>query len=234
MSKKVAILQSNYIPWKGYFDLINMVDEFIFYDDVQYTKNDWRNRNIIKTISGPKWITIPVRQLCLDQKILETKTLNDAWRRKHWNMIKSNYVRAPFFDNFRDIFEDLYLNKKEVLLCQINYSFIKTINSILGIKTKLSSSVDYKLTDGKTKRLVDLCKQAGATENLSGPAAKNYIDENLFKEENIKLSWIDYAGYREYSQLNSPFIHEVSIIDLIFNHGENSKTYMKSFQTICI
>jgi hypothetical protein len=145
-------------------------------------------------------------------------------------MIKSNYVRAPFFDKFRDIFEDLYLNQKEDMLCQINYSFIKTINSILGIKTKLSSSVDYKLTDGKTKRLVDLCKQVGASEYLSGPAAKAYINENLFKEENISLTWIDYSGYREYCQLNSPFIHEVSIIDLIFNQGDNSEKYLKSFK----
>jgi hypothetical protein len=174
LSKKIAILQSNYIPWKGYFDVINMVDEFIFYDEVQYTKNDWRNRNIIKTHAGLKWITIPIEQKFLSQKISETRTRGNSWRIKHWNMIKSNYLRSSFFKIYSDVFEDLYLNQTDIFLCQINYKFIKAINNILNIKTKLSSSVDYKLVYGKTERLVDLCKQAGASEYVSGPVAKNY------------------------------------------------------------
>ena len=108
--------------------------------------------------------------------------------------------------------------------------FISEINKILGIKTKISRSGDYKLIKGRTERLVDLCEQAGASEYFSGPAAKNYIKDEKFKEANIKLSWINYDGYKEYNQLFPPFIHTVSIIDLIFNEGKNSVNYMKSFQ----
>lgn len=229
MSKKVAILQSNYIPWKGYFDLINMVDEFIFYDEVQYTKNDWRNRNIVKTPSGPKWITIPVEQKHLSQKICDTRVVNNSWRRKHWNMITINYARAKYFSAYKDVFEELYLGQKDDLLCQINYKFIIAINKMLGINTKLSSSFDYKMIGGKTERLVEICKQARATEYLSGPSAKNYLNEKCFRDEKINLRWIDYSGYKEYNQLFEPFIHEVTILDLIFNEGENGRKFMKSF-----
>jgi hypothetical protein len=228
MHKKVAILQSNYIPWKGYFDLINLVGEFILYDDVQYTKNDWRNRNKIKTQDHIMWITIPVRYN-YPQKIKDTVVSYPGWNRKHWKSIVQNYSKAKHFRTYMELFEEMYLNTNERYLSQINYRFLAGICEILGIKTELSWSMEYRLIEGKTEKLVDLCKQAGATEYISGPSAKSYIDEQIFKDEGIILTYMDYSGYPEYDQLFPPFEHGVSIIDLIFNEGPNAPQYMKSF-----
>jgi len=230
MHKKVAIVQSNYIPWKGYFDMINLVDEFILYDDVQYTRRDWRNRNKIKTEKGAQWITIPVDvKGKYHQKICETRISGSDWNKKHWKSIVRNYARARHFLDYRDVFEDLYLNMNEILLSRVNYKFITEICRLLGIQTNISWSMDYSVEGNATERLVDMCRQAGAGEYISGPAAKNYLDEELFRHEGIKLKYMDYAGYPEYEQLFPPFDHFVSIIDLIFNDGPDAPRRMKSF-----
>ena len=230
--KKVAILQSNYIPWKGYFDIIDSVDEFIFYDEMQYTKNDWRNRNKIKTQSGLIWLTIPCEtkgSISNFQKINETKITDKRWAKKHWNSIQLNYAKAPYFKEYKGYFENLYKScENEEFICNVNYKFIYAINDLLGIKTKISFSQDYGLIDGKTERLVDLVKKAGGTEYLSGPAAKDYIVKECFDKENIKLSWMDYSGYREYPQLFPPFEHGVTVLDLIFNTGKDAINYIRN------
>lgn len=228
--KKVGILQPNYIPWKGYFELINMVDEFIVYDEVQYTKNDWRNRNKIKTKNGLLWLTIPVRRKHLDQKICETKALNSRWRVKHWKSLYQWYSKSKFFKEYRSIFENLYLSSSENNLSKINIEFIKAINTILGIKTKIRTSCHYKLGNGKTARLINICRQAGATEYITGPSARNYLDVQQFKENNIKLRFISYQGYKPYRQQYLPFEHGVSMVDLIFNTGPSAAKHMKSFK----
>lgn len=228
--KKIAILQSNYIPWKGYFDIINMVDEFILYDEVQYTKNDWRNRNKIKTSQSTQWITIPVRQEHLEQKIKDTKITDKKWQIKHWRAISQNYAKTKYFKEYKDIFENLYLTCDEEYLSEINYKFITTINQILGIQTKIRWSSEFELFDGQTEKLLGICKQCNADIYLSGPAAKDYFDEELANKENIKVEWMDYSGYPEYSQLFAPFEHGVSILDLIFNEGPNTTKFMKSFE----
>ncbi len=230
MGKKIAILQSNYIPWKGYFDLINMVDEFIFYDEVQYTKNDWRNRNKIKTPQGIQWLTMPVRQENLEQKIKDTKITDKKWNIKHWRTISQNYSKAKYFKDYKDIFEELYLRCDEEYLSQINYKFIIAINKILGITTKIRWSSEFELIDGQTEKLLGICKDCNADIYLSGPAAKDYFDEDLGKKENIKVEWMDYSGYEEYEQLHPPFEHGVTILDLIFNEGDRAKEFMKSFK----
>jgi len=230
--KKIAILQSNYIPWKGNFDLINLADEFIFYDEVQYTKKDWRNRNKIKTPNGLAWLSIPVYSEGHQQngqQIKDTLVADFSWAKKHWVTILQNYKKTPFFNEYRDILEELYLGKEESHLCEINYKFIRAINEILGIKTKISFSTDYKLIDGKVEKIIDLVRQAEGTEYIVGPAAKSYIDEKSFEDANIKLTWMDYSGYPEYPQLYPPFEHGVSILDLIFNCGKDATKYMKSF-----
>jgi hypothetical protein len=229
MAKTIAILQSNYIPWKGYFDLINMVDEFILYDEVQYTKNDWRNRNRIKTQSGTQWLTIPVLQKALSQKICETRVASNAWRKKHWKTLCQCYSKAAFFGDYERRFEQLYLGDEEAFLSQINHAFLRTMNEILGIDTQLSWSSDYELVGGKTEKLVELCKQAGATAYVSGPAAKSYLEEELFEQNSIELSYINYESYPKYAQLFPPFEHSVTALDLIFNEGPNAPRYMKSF-----
>jgi hypothetical protein len=230
-TKKVAIVQSNYIPWKGYFDLINMVDEFILYDDMQYTRRDWRNRNIIKTRSGLTKLTIPVQvKGKYFQKINETVISDPGWAKEHWATIIHSYSKAKYFQDYRSFFESLYLECREGHLSKINFRFIDAICRTLEINTKLTWSMDYMLEEGKTERLIALCKQSGASEYLSGPSAKDYMDESLFRKEGIVLRYMDYSGYAEYSQLYSPFEHGVSIIDLIFNEGPNARQYMKSFQ----
>ena len=229
--KKVAILQSNYIPWKGYFDMINMVDEFILYDDMQYTRRDWRNRNKIKTQQGLKWLTIPIDvKGKYYQKINETKISDKEWGKKHWTQIVQNYKKAPYFKEYREIFEKLYLDNSEEYLSLINYSFIVAICKILGIETKIRWSSEFNLIDGQTEKLLGICKDCNADIYLSGPAAKDYFDEELAVKENIEVEWMDYSGYKEYSQLYPPFEHGVTVLDLIFNEGSNATKFMKSFE----
>jgi hypothetical protein len=230
VNKKVAIVQSNYIPWKGYFDLINQADEFILYDTVQYTRRDWRNRNRIKTANGLIWLTIPVDvKGKYFQKIKDTCISDTEWNRKHWKSIVHSYSKANYFKKYREQFEALYLGCREKYLSRINYRFLKSICEILGIETKISWAMDYQLSDGKNEALIELCKQTGASEYISGPAAKSYINEIFFKNEGIKLEYMDYSGYPEYHQLYPPFEHAVSIIDLILNEGPNAQRCMKSF-----
>lgn len=225
--KKIAILQSNYIPWKGYFDLIDSVDEFIFYDEMQYTRRDWRNRNKIKSPSGLHWLTIPAKQISLKQKINETEIADSRWTSKHFQTIKQFYSKAPHFNTYKDYFEDLYLNCRFTLLSEINFYFINSLCEVLNIETKLSWSHDYGLVEGKTERLVDLVSKAGGTEYISGPAAQTYIEADLFEQANIKLSWMDYSQYPEYPQLYPPFEHGVSIIDLIINTGPEANSFRR-------
>jgi hypothetical protein len=227
--KTIVIVQSNYIPWRGYFDLINSADETILYDDMQYTRRDWRNRNTIKTSQGLKWLTIPVQAKGKYlQKIKDTVVADPNWASDHWRSIVHNYSGARHFSRYAKTFEDLY-STDEHLLSQINYQFITAICRILGIKTLLSWSMSYLLSGEKTERLVNLCKQAEATEYLSGPAARAYIDEQMFADQGIRLRYIDYADYPEYQQLYPPFEPQVSIMDLIFNEGPDATKYMKSF-----
>ena len=223
--KKVAILQSNYIPWKGYFDIIAAVDEFIFYDDVQFTKNDWRNRNQIKTPQGVQWLTVPVGQ-GISRRVRDVELPNGKWQVKHWKTLESNYRRSPYFEEVAVIFKPLYLDRKYTHISELNRVFIEAVCKYLGVTTKFSNSWDYELSEGKTDRLVDLCVQAGATEYISGPAAKDYIDEELFSDQGIKLTWFDYSGYPEYTQSWGEFTHYVSILDLLFNCGKNSPEFM--------
>jgi hypothetical protein len=229
-AKKVAILQSNYIPWKGYFDLINMVDEFILLDDVQYTRGHWRNRNQIKTPNGLNWLTIPVSvKGKLSQRIVDTKIADARWRTKHWKTIQQNYTKSKFFNLYKETFKNLYLGYEEDYLSEINCRFIKEICRLLGIKTKISWSMSYSAKGKKSERVISLCKAAGATVYLSGPAGKNYLTEDRFKEESIELQYTDYSGYKPYNQLFPPFCHTVSILDLLFNEGRNATHFMKSF-----
>ena len=229
--KKLAILQSNYIPWKGYFDIINSVDEFVIYDTAQYTRRDWRNRNIIKTCNGLKWLTIPVIvKGRYKQKINETRIANKIWAEKHWKTIHNNYSVAPYFSDYENLLRETYSIAGNMgYLTEVNILFIKLFNSLLGINTNITHSTDYLLYGTKTEKIISICKQSGSSHYLSGSSAKGYIDEELFRKEGIDLCWADYNNYPVYCQLNQPFEHKVSIMDLILNEGNNSRNYMKSF-----
>ena len=225
--KRVAILQSNYIPWKGYFDLIAHVDEFIIYDDMQFTKNDWRNRNKIKTPQGLNWLTIPVGQN-ISRRICDVTIENEAWQAKHWKSLVANYGRAEFFEEIASWLRPLFTEVRYASLSEVNRCFIEAICGYLGIETKISSSRDYDLIEGKTERLVSLCQQSGAAEYVSGPAARDYLDERIFHDQRLSVSWFSYNGYPEYPQLWGGFEHGVSILDLLLNCGPNSNIWMKS------
>lgn len=227
LMKKVAILQSNYIPWKGYFDLIAAVDEFILYDDMQYTRRDWRNRNLIKTPTGGQWLSVPVQvKGKYLQKIRDTQIDGDNWRQNHWHRLTHNYHQAPHFKGITAWLEPLYQTPYSHL-SELNRAFIEAICAYLGIDTVISNSWDYHLPDGKSERLADLCVQAGGGEYISGPAAKTYLQEPVFVERGVKLTWFDYPDYPDYPQLWGTFTHRVSILDLLFNCGQEAPRYMK-------
>ena len=229
--KKVAIVQSNYIPWKGYFDMIAAVDEFILYDDMQYTRRDWRNRNQIKTPQGPQWLTVPVKvKGKYLQTIRETEIDGADWVEAHWKAIAQNYRRAPHFEEVAALVEPIYRQCSHTHLSTLNRALIEAVCFYLGITTKISNSWDYVLTEGKTERLADLCAQATGTEYISGPSARDYLEEHFFAEREIKLTWFDYTGYPEYPQLWGDFIHGVTILDVLFNCGKNAPRYMRHDQ----
>ncbi len=227
---KLLITQSNYIPWKGYFDAINYADIFVLYDEMQYTRRDWRNRNKIKTAKGAQWLTIPVEvKGKFSQKINDTKISDPSWNKNHWETIRHAYSKAPFFSQYKAFFEALYLDCNEEYLSEINYRFLHAICELLEIKTQFKWSSEFELRGDKSEKLLNLCNDLNATCYSSGPAAKDYLDESLFQKAGINVQWLDYSGYPEYPQLFGDFDHGVSIIDLIFNAGYNARKYMKSF-----
>jgi hypothetical protein len=228
--KRLAIVQSNYIPWKGYFDIIAAVDEFILYDDMQFTKNDWRNRNRIKTPKGVEWLSIPVGS-DISRRIRDVELPAGQWQVRHWKTLEANYRRAPYFDELAPILEPIYSDCTHAFLSIFNRRMIETVCAYLGIATKISNSWDYTLAEGKSERLADLCAQAGATEYLSGPSARGYIDEGAFAKRGVRVAWVDYSGYPEYPQLWGAFVHGVTILDLLLNCGRDSPRFMKDFRT---
>jgi len=226
--KRVAIVQSSYIPWKGYFDLIRSVDEFILLDTVQFSKGSWRNRNRIKTKDGLAWLSIPVRTKGrLLQAVEDTVVSDPAWATRHWQNILGAYARTPFFERYAEPFEAAYRSFQSDRLSHINRVLTELVCRALGIATPIRSASDYRPGDGRMQRLVDLCQQAGATEYLSGPAARDYIDETLFAEAGIDLHFADYSGYPEYEQPYPPFEHAVAVVDLLFCTGPRAVDFMK-------
>lgn len=212
--------------------MIATVDEFILYDDMQYTRRDWRNRNQIKTPQGVQWLTVPVKAKGkYDQTIRETEIDGTDWAEAHWKSIAQNYRKTPHFEEVAAIFELFYRQREYTHLSVLNRELIEAVCAYLGIATRISNSWDYRLIEGKTERLADLCAQAGGTEYISGPTAKDYIDEDIFTGRDIKLSWFSYTGYPEYPQLWGDFTHGVTILDLLFNCGKDAPRYMKHVQS---
>ena len=223
---KLAVLQSNYIPWKGYFDIIHDVDVFLFYDEVQYTKNDWRNRNRILTDKGQMWLTVPVHG-SIEKRIDEIEIVQNRWQMQHYQAILTNYSKTPYFSAVKGFLEDVYLGHQWQNLSELNQYLIKTISSeFLGIKTEFGSSNTYPSEGSGHKKLLSLVKNTGATIYESGPAAKSYLEAEDYTEAGIELIWKDYTGYPEYPQMITPFEHKVSILDLLCNTGPDAKYYI--------
>ena len=227
--KKLLVTQSNYIPWKGYFDGIRAVDEFIVYDEVQYTRRDWRNRNKIKTEQGTQWLTIPVEvKGKYHQKISETRISDTSWAQSHWSTITQNYRHAPFFNEYESTLAETYREAADInLLSEVNIRFLKVICSFLDIDTPFRPSSEFELVEGKNERLLSVCQQAQATEYYSGPSAKKYMDLEAFSDAGIDVHFFDFANYPEYRQSHPPFEHAVTILDLLFNEGPNTVSFLK-------
>ncbi|MFC4269922.1 hypothetical protein GQF03_05275 [Sneathiella chungangensis] len=229
---RVAIVQSNYIPWKGYFDMIASVDYFILYDDVQFTRRDWRNRNKIKTRDGLQWLTVPVlSKNKYFQAIKDTKIDGTAWATKHWRSIDANYKKAPHFDALAEIIRPVYEGETPEYLTELNVLLIRRICDFLNIKTTISLSSEFDLAEGQNERLLGICKQLDADVYVSGPLAKDYLDISLFAADGVDVEWFDYSGYPNYDQLWGDFEHGVSIVDLIANTGHNAADFMKYVKT---
>lgn len=225
--KKIAILQSNYLPWKGVFDLMHQVDLFVFEDDVQYTKQDWRNRNRILTDNGAIWITVPVMNgNKVDQLIYEVEICNNEnWQQKHYNKFRMYYTKAPYFKDYEWILEDIYIRKKWNKLSELNIYCNKLIAELLNIQTKFAYSTELNIKSKKNDRVIEICKKLGANYYLSGPAAKDYIVPTKFENEGIQLEYIEYK-YPKYKQVYEPFNHYVTILDLLFNCGSDAPYYI--------
>jgi len=220
MPKRLAILQSNYIPWKGYFDIIHDVDEFVFHDDLQYTKQDWRNRNRIKTERGATWLTIAVgpsekRRIC-------DVELPASWATDHWRRITDAYAAAPFFETYRPLLESTW-RRPWRFLSDLNQHLIRTIAiDILGLATQFRDSRELDLRERRQERVLEIIEKTRAGVYVCGPAAKAYIDPARFAARGIELVWKSYGGYPEYSQFHPPFVHAVTILDLLFHTGPDA------------
>lgn len=228
---KCVILQPSYIPWRGYFDQIKRSDLFIFYDDVQYDKRGWRNRNQIKTANGKQWLTIPVHshgaqtQHILIKDVLVSYDSNSLWNSDHLKAIYHAYARAPYFKEIISILEPFY-QKKPVLLADFIIDITITIANYMGItSTKFMRSSKLNAQGAKTDRLIDILQKVGATHYLSGPSAKNYMEIEKFASLGIKLEYIEY-NYPNYTQLYPPFDQNVSIVDLLMMTGKKSIDYI--------
>ncbi len=225
-AKHVAITQSNYIPWKGYFDIIHDVDIFVFYDNVQYTKNDWRNRNKVKGPTGAQWLTVPVGDK-LHRLICEVDIKDARWQIKHWKTINQLYGGTPYFRLFRPFLEHFYLERKWTNLSDLNHYLTKTIaQDFLGIRASFLQSSDLPKQGVKQEAVISMLKALNADQYVSGPAGRAYLMPDEFEQEGIQLVWKDYSGYPEYPQIHPPFDHHVTILDLLFHTGNDAQYFI--------
>lgn len=222
--KKVALMQSNYIPWKGYFDLIHDVDLCVFYDSVQYTRQDWRNRNQVFLSGIKRWLSIPVLHASLDTPIHEIRIDNrQPWQRSHFRSLAQDYRRAPYFEEVTALIQPFLGEgpgtRRFESLSDYNQAFLRALCDSLGVRTECLDSSAFDPQGRATDRVLDTLKKAGADSYLSGPSALNYLEEEKFAREGISLAYKDYSGYPEYPQFSAQFDHQVSVLDLLFQVG---------------
>ena len=230
---KLGVLQSSYIPWLGFFDQIHQCDLFLIYEDVQFTTKDWRNRNRIKTPQGPLWLTVPVTHgSILEQKIRDVHISQDPiWQKKHWKALQKNYGTSIYFDRYASFFEQTYASPWSKLT-DLNRHILDYLLWELGIHTPIIYSSDTDLEDrfqqetdqrkqNPTERILFLCQRIGADTFLEGSAGRRFIHQETLLEAGIDIQFHDYI-HPEYTQNFSGFIPYLSIVDLLFNHGDNS------------
>ena len=216
----ITIHQPQYLPWLGYLDKIDKADVFVILDNVQFKKNEWQNRNRIKTTQGCQWITVPVLYR-LPEKINEVRINNKTnWSRKHLQALITNYSKSTYFDNYKSFFEDIFSRNWDRLV-DINIEIIKFLISALELKTKLVMASDLKPRKEPTERLIDICKTLNGNKYLAGKDGNKYMNLELFDKEGIKVIFQDFK-HPVYNQLFGDFEPYLSAIDLLFNCGDNS------------
>jgi WbqC-like protein family len=230
-----VILQPSYVPWRGYFDLVHRADVFVFYDDVQYDKHGWRNRNRIKTPNGTQWLTIPVSSkgnVTGGLKIADVRiTWTQDWAKKHAATLRQSYARAPFFRHYAPMIESFYADRagragRPELLADFTIETTRELAKALGIThTRFVRSSELGVTGDRTERLVRILEAVSATHYISGPSARAYIEEAVFAEAKIGLEYMVY-DYPEYEQLHPPYDPGVSVLDLLFMKGPEAPVYI--------
>ncbi len=216
----IAIHQPQYLPWLGYLDKIDKADVFVILDNVQFKKNEWQNRNRIKTAQGCQWITVPVLYR-FPEKINEVRINNkENWGRKHLQAFITNYSKSPCYENYISFFEDIFSRNWEHLV-DINVEIIKFLISTLDLKTRLVMASDLELREEPTERLIDICKTLGSQKYLAGKDGNKYMNLELFDKEGIEVIFQDFK-HPVYNQLFGDFEPYMSAIDLLFNCGDKS------------
>ena len=222
---RVAIHQPQYLPWLGYFDKIDQVDLFVILDNVQFKKNEWQNRNRIKSAQGWQWMTVPVLHHH-PENICDVQINNrEDWNRKHLHALEINYRRAPFFRNYHPFFQDLY-NKEWLTLDVLNRTTVEFLMEALGIKRPVLLASRMKLRDEPTDRLIDICRVVGADTYLTGKGGENYLALDRFEEANLQVVYQNFQ-HPVYAQLYGPFEPALSAVDLLFNCGPQSLSIIR-------
>lgn len=229
---RIAIIQSCYVPWKGFFDLIGRCDEYVIFDTAQYARRHWHNRNRIKTANGVEWLTIPVKSKGRYEQPIDEVEIEKPWAEKHWRALELAYGRAPFYAALSPTVRLWYERaEKETRLTEINSIFLREIAQLLGLTTRITQDTSYPSPGTKTERLLGIARAVGANCYVSGPSAKAYLDESMFEAAGISVEWMSYGNYPEYKQLYGPFEHAVSVLDLLFNAGPDVATYLRANST---
>jgi hypothetical protein len=233
---RVAIVQSCYVPWKGYFDLIRSADHFILLDDVQYSRGDFRNRNRIKTAAGLKWLTIPLRHSGTFPAVIRDMRIADpAWAAGHFETIRQAYRASPGWALLETWAREELLATRAETLTEVNDRLLRSLCKLLRIQTPITQSTEHGVTcDNATERVVRLCQSVGATRYVSGPSARGYLEEERFAEAGIGLEYFDYSGYPEYAQPHGAFEHHVSIVDTIACLGSDAFRALERKATECL
>ncbi len=231
--RRIAIIQSAYIPWRGFFDLIDRCDQYVIYDQMQFVKRHWHNRNRIRTPQGAGWLTIPVvSKSRFEQPIDEVVVSDPTWAERHWATLRGSYARCPGFVETAAWLQPLYESlAHEPRLTVINERFLRAVAGRLGVTTEIVRDAPLGATGSKTARLLDVCLKLGATHYLSGPSARSYLDESAFAEAGIAVEWMGYEGYPTYPQAWGAFEPAVSIVDLLLNVTEVDRALWRSSAT---
>lgn len=218
----IGILQPGYLPWLGFFEQIYRSDMFVFYDDVQYDKNGWRNRNRIRTASGVQWLTVPVLLKNESKQIIKDVKINNQenWRKKHLTSIRTNYSKGEYFNDYFPLLEKIYAREWNYLI-DLNMELVYVLCDMLGLKKPFKFSSELDVEGDKNSRLVNICNKLGANKFYEGQTGKEYINMDVFKSAGIEVEFQNYK-HPEYSQLYGDFIPYLSVIDLLFNEGSQS------------